>query len=61
MAQQKFILFARNQQVLSNVLSQVSKDLILASLNFEALEKNPSNLLPPEVPINGIEQFLGGG
>ena len=61
MEQQKLILFVRNRQVLSNVLNQVSKDLIVASLNFETLEKNPSNLLPPEVLIDEIEQYSRGG
>ena len=58
MDQQKFILFARNQQVLSELRKQFDPKLIAGAISFDSLEKTPSNFLPPELRIDGLENYI---
>ena len=61
MDQQKFILFARNQQVLSELSKQFFQSSIEGTISFDNLEKSPHNFLPPEVRIDGLENYIDGG
>ena len=61
MEQKNFILFARNQHVLSELTKQIDQNSIIGSVSFDHLESSPSNLLPPEARIDGLEQYAQGG
>lgn len=62
----KKIFFVRNAQVWNEISSQVNKDSVAGIYNLDYFEKFPGNILPEEIPINGLDEFkstdsLGSG
>ena len=57
----KYLLFVRNAQVAGEIVSQIGEDAVAEIYNLQPFENYPSEILPEEIPINGIEKYSQGG
>ncbi len=57
----KYLLFVRNAQVAGEIVSQIGEDAVAEIYNLESFENYPTDILPDEIPINGIEKYSQRG
>lgn len=57
----KYILFVRNAQVAEEITAQIGEKSVVGVFYLEDFEKYPSDVLPEEFPLNGIEKIFSRG
>lgn len=57
----KYILIGRDEETLRMIAQHFKPEEIETAINFKEINNAPTDLLPQEVPIGGLEKFIGGG
>ena len=57
----KYLLFVDHPNIAETLIKKFGEESIAEVYNFSVFENYPSDILPEELPINGIEKYSQGG